>query len=261
MNKEELVENVRQLRSRLQLAISEYDDAELKEATGLRIEYTEKVGQFECAQFELYLQYEEINRKIEMVQARINRGEKIDMDAINFEVANILEKYYTKLNGMRDNVEEMLGYRFGAFVKIDNRAEIKSIYRKLMKILHPDVAGPKMDFDPELWKRVQTAYKENDLETLRMINDIVGEATGENLESMEETELLDMQERMELAIKRYQIKLQDLKRRFPFTEAEHLKNDAWVRARQAELKKSIEEYKQAVVFLAASLETIIREER
>lgn len=50
MGKEELIEKVKILRAKLQLAVSEYDDVELKEATAIQIEYTEKIGQHECQQ-------------------------------------------------------------------------------------------------------------------------------------------------------------------------------------------------------------------
>lgn len=260
MTREELIQRVRTLRARLQLAVSEYDDVELKEATSIRIEYTEKIGQYECKQYEAYLQFEELKHKIEMVQARINRGEEIDMVAIDNEVADVLTAYYDKLNGMRQNVAEMNGYQNGAVVDVDVRSEIKQIYRKLMKILHPDVLDLELGFEPELWTKAQDAYKRNDIATLKMIDDMVGDTVGTPLEEREESELIDMISRMEMAVERYQMKLGEIRRKFPFTEVEHLKNDAWVRARQAELEKSIEEYQKAIVFLMAALNGLLNQE-
>lgn len=260
MGKEELVEKVRTLRAKLQLAISEYDDVELKEATGIRIEYTEKIGQYECQQYELYLQYEELKRKIEMVQAKINRGEEVDMAAIDNEVADILSAYYEKLNGMRINVAEMINYNNGSEVDAVERSEIKRIYRKLMKIIHPDVLDETLGFDPDLWEKAQSAYKRNDLDALRLIEDIVGDVAGNTLETKDESELIDMAARIELAIARYQTKLVEIKKKFPFTEVDHLKNDAWVRARQAELMNSIDEYKKSIVFMVVVLNGLINQE-
>lgn len=260
MAKVELIEKVKNLRAKLQLAVSEYDDVELKEATGIRIEYTEKIGQYECQQYELYLQIEELKKKVEMVQAKINRGEEVDMVAIDKEVADILASYYEKLNGMRLNVAEMDNYHNGLEVDVEERAEIKRIYRKLMKILHPDVIDPELGFDSELWEKAQSAYKRNDIDTLKMIDDIVGDTVNTPLESKEESELIDMVSRIELAIARYQMKLGEIKKKFPFTEVDHLKNDAWVRARQDELKKSIEEYQKSIVFMMAVLNGLLNQE-
>lgn len=260
MGKEELIEKIRNLRAKLQLSVSEYDDVELKEATAIRIEYTEKIGQYECKQYELYLQFEELKRKAEMIQAKINRGEEIDMVAIDNEVADILASYYEKLNGMRLNVSEMENYQNGSEVDVDVRAEIKRIYRKLMKILHPDVIDPELGFDPDLWEKAQSAYKRNDIDTLKMIDDIVGDTVSTPLEEKEESELIDMISRIELAISRYQMKIVEIKKKFPFTETEHLKNDAWVRARQAEIKKSIDEYQKSIVFMAALLNGLLNQE-
>jgi len=260
MGKEELIEKIKSLRAKLQLAVSEYDDVDLKEATAIRIEYTEKIGQYECQQFELYLQFEELKRKIEMIQARINRGEEVDIVAIDNEIADILASHYEKLNGMRLNVSEMVSFQNGSEVDIVERTEIKRIYRKLMKILHPDVLDPALGFDAELWEKAQSAYKRNDIDTLRMIDDIVGDTENTPLESREESELIDMVSRIELAISRYQMKLGEIKKKFPFTEVQHLKNDAWVRARQGEIKKSIEEYQKSIVFLAVILKGLLNEE-
>lgn len=260
MEKNKLIEKIKNLRAKLQLAICEYDDIELKEATSIRIEYTEKIGQYECEQYELYLQFEELKQKIEMVQAKINREEEIDILAINKKVAHILEAYYEKLNCMQLNVDEMNGYKFGKKVDIDVRAEIKRIYRKLMKILHPDVLNVELGFDPMLWEKVQDAYKRNDIDTLKMIDDIVGETIEASLETRDETELMDMMSRLELAIARYQMKMKEIKKKLPFTEVEHLRNNAWVRARQMEIKTSIEEYKQSIIFLTATLQSLLKEE-
>ena len=260
MGKEELIEKVKNLRAKLQLAVSEYDDVELKEATAIRIEYTEKMGQYECRQYELYLQFEELKKKIEMVQAKINRGEEVDMIAIDNEVAAILVSYYDKLNGMRLNVTEMDNYHNGSEIDIEVRAEIKRLYRKLMKMLHPDVIDPALGFDSDLWEKAQNAYKRNDIETLKMIDDIVGDTVNTPLESKEESELIDMASRIELAIARYHMKLGEIKKKFPFTETEHLKNDAWVRARQAEIKKSIDEYQKSVIFMVAVLNGLLNQE-
>lgn len=260
MDREQLIEQVRKACAKLQLIITEYDDVKLREATGIRVEYTEKIGQYECKQYELYLHFEEIKHKIEMVQARINRGEPIDMDEINCQVADILEAYYDKLNGMRVQVLEMNGFQYGIVVDIADRAKIKQIYRKLMKMLHPDVCDVNLDFDPELWEKAQDAYKRNDLDTLLMIKDIVGETVSTPLEERESLELEEMLGRMDLAIARYKNKLEEIRKTFPFTEQEHLKNDTWVRGRQEELKKSIQEYEQSIAFLSAALSNLIQQE-
>ena len=93
MEKEELIEVIRKLRSKLHFVIYEYEKVELKEATSIRIDYTEKIGQYECENYELYLYLEEIKYKIQRVQAHLNRGEKIDMEAIEEEVADIMKNY------------------------------------------------------------------------------------------------------------------------------------------------------------------------
>ena len=257
MEKEELIEVIRKLRSKLHFVIYEYEKVELKEATSIRIDYTEKIGQYECENYELYLYLEEIKYKIQRVQAHLNRGEKIDMEAIEEEVADILKAYYEKLSHMRINVAEMVGFNNGTEVGIDQIAKIKRIYRKLMKILHPDVLDPELGLDEGLWEKVQDAYKRNDLDTLIMIDDLVGETVLTPLEEKEESELIEMKERLELAIKRYEMKLVEIKKRFPFTEVEHLKNDSWIRARQNELKKSISEYKKSIIILEAALKKLL----
>lgn len=260
MGNEELIEKIKKLKAKLQLVVSEYDDVELKEATAIRIEYTEKIGQYECQQYELFLQYEELKHKVEMVQALINRGEEVDMTVIDHEVAEILTSHYDKLNGMRLIVDEMNNYNNGFEISIEVIAEIKRIYRKLMKILHPDVLDPELGFDADLWEKTQNAYKRNDIETLRMIDDIVGDTVSAPLEAKEETELIDTASRLELAIARYQMMLVEIRKKFPFTETEHLKNDAWVRTRQAEIKKSIEEYQKSLIFMAAILNGLLNQE-
>lgn len=260
MDRNQMIKQLETIKSKLLLTISEYDYINLKEATALRIEYTKKIGQFECRQFELFLQFEELKRKIEMIQAALNKGAKPDITEINTEVANTLQEFYEKLSGMRKCVIEFISFESGVPTSGSDRSEIKHLYREITKVLHPDVADSEK-FDSSLWQRAMDAYMRNDLEDLRVISDIVSESENSNYDDLSEDNLIEKIERLELAIKRYELLIEEIKTKFPFIEEEHLKNDAWVRAKQAELKNNISEYEKAVEMLVEILnEKIIEAE-
>lgn len=173
-------------------------------------------------------------------------------------MARILQEFYERLDGMRKCVVEFISFQSGTSTSGSDRAEIKALYRKITKVLHPDVAEPGK-FDEGLWQRAMDAYKRNDLEDLKVIADIVGEPEESDFDNISDDDLAEKLERMELAVKRYEMLSEEIKKKFPFIEEENLKNDAWVRAKQEELEKSIAEYEKAVEILEELVEDKIIE--
>jgi curved DNA-binding protein CbpA len=79
--------------------------------------------------------------------------------------------------------------RIGADEADDNGREVKSLYRRLAKRLHPDQTGSWNESDQQLWEEATAAYQALDLENLRRIDLIVSLKAGEEIPSSRTKEL------------------------------------------------------------------------
>lgn len=89
-------------------------------------------------------------------------------DAVRDFISNLGDEFLSAEE--QDSLaRDLLGAETGAFEKA--KSECKSLYRKIVQLLHPDRAGEMTKETKELWLRTQAAYADADLLSLRSILD------------------------------------------------------------------------------------------
>ena len=71
-------------------------------------------------------------------------------------------------------MNEALRWNEATTLSDNEEKELKMLYRKLVKILHPDMNPQATDAQVELFEHALTAYQNGDLETMRLIDAMVG---------------------------------------------------------------------------------------
>ena len=140
-------------------------DQLFKEAGSYMTAYTAEFGDLISANFELKIECIKKKKMISYCRRRMNRGLSIDANRMQEEIEKEMELYYVQLKEMiRDtenakNAESIGEYR-------SRRA--KKIYRRLAKLLHPDINKKTMEDEnlKELWTRIATAYQHSDVDEL-----------------------------------------------------------------------------------------------
>ena len=137
-----------------------------KEAGQILISYTKEFGELINAVFEKKIECIRLKKSISVCQTFINRGETIDADKMNAQIQREMALYYAQL-------EEMLASTRAAkestIIPAAVVLEVKRVYRKLAKLLHPDI-NPRTNESEELkdlWNRITIAYHSNNLEELK----------------------------------------------------------------------------------------------
>ncbi len=130
--------------------------------------------------------------------------------------------------------------------------ELKSLYRKIVKALHPDNKKNRSQKDDELLMEAKVAFEEGNIERLRQIAEMIEDEDLEKRfkdkpEDIEELKQLKRKLKMQMMVLKRDI--HQIKNSFPYKEKEFLADDEAVAARQDELKRIIESCKNTITAL------------
>ena len=130
--------------------------------------------------------------------------------------------------------------------------ELKSLYRKIVKALHPDNKKNRTAKDDELLMEAKKAFEAGDLERLRQIAEMIEDEDIENRfkNTPEDVEALkNLKYRLKTRLMYLQREVQRIKNSFPYNEKDFLADDVAVAAKQEELNKIIESCKNTIAAL------------
>jgi len=174
---------------------------------------------------------QELNRKAELINARVRKGKAIGEKSLYY-INRIVETEFNR----QERIERSSQVNF-RFIRPDS--EVSSIYRTLVKKLHPDRNG-KTDAFERFWDGIQRAYRDGDWNRLKvyhqaLCNDEINHRSPEDEERWLRNELRNIQ----LNLESEQTKLNKLKLQEPFSIEFSFNDDLWVDNKRKELKKQI----------------------
>ena len=139
-------------------------------------------------------------------------------------------------------------------------AELKSLYRKIVKRLHPDVHPNPSPREKELLNQAHEAYKTGDLERMRGIwEEITGmDPPEERFEDTEEgrRQLLELLKMLQLRCKLVEREILRIRSEYPYTMKSFLDDENAVEERRDELKRQISNVREMDRELAEHIEKL-----
>ena len=143
---ENLKAEVERLRTELSMLMLEYDELRFVFCKNIETEYMLKLGSLEYRAYEAQCTALRLKREIELIQARKNRQEKIDLENITGILDWEFAEYAENLNKQIDKINQALDRSQSEQLPEDESQELKRLYRKIVKALHPDIHP---DISPE----------------------------------------------------------------------------------------------------------------
>jgi ElaB/YqjD/DUF883 family membrane-anchored ribosome-binding protein len=256
---EKLKSAIQKLRTELSMLVTERDDLLYQECKNIEMQYMLAVGFLEYQAFELECAVRRLQRKIELIQAKINRQEAVDLPKIerllDFEFAEYQEQLQEQVRKMNEAVERSQAQPLTG----EETRKIKNLYRSIMKTLHPDLNPDLSQEKLELFYRAVEAYERADLDEMTLIAAILAdfEPSAVSAESFEK--LNEEKDRLNQLLKQVKDQIIQIKSQFPYTMKTFIQSPGKIEARRKEINAAIDELNDVYNAYTARIDQILGE--
>ena len=220
--------------------------------------YQTKIGAWELKQFRLQCQAARLKRKAELIQASFNRGCWPDLAAIEAQLEAEFQAWERKLQAEAERLEAAEERLRHLLSPADDR-ELKTLYYRLAKKLHPDLNPNLTEEHKRLWRRVQAAYESGDLDELRALTVLADRTLLPVSDASSLQRLAEEQHTLERQIRRLMEEIERIESHPPLTMRHELASAGWVRTRREAIQKAITEIQQRCARLASHIQILLKE--
>lgn len=243
---QKLKEAVEKMRIELSMLVSERDELQYVICKNIETAYCLKLGALEHRTYEAQCKALRLKRKIELIQACVNRQEKIIMSQIEGLLDDEFAEYEAKLEEQIENMNEALYRSRGEYLTGEESKELKKLYRNIVKQLHPDVNPDVTEEQIRLLDNAIVAYKNGDLAAMRIIYEMVGEHDLPDLSQDSLSALAEESKRIEGMVASVRQSISQIKSQYPYTVKEFVEKPEKEAQRRAELKTMLEQYNELI---------------
>lgn len=203
--------------------------------------YQTNLGELEYRLLGLQIECRALQERIELATRALNHGEILcqrHLDAIEEQIKQAMLVWQLQLNEQAQAISDGFAYLNGLVTvdaEIVNRA--KRAYRRLARLLHPDVSPQHQALFEHYWPSVQEAYRAMDADLLEALLHVV-ETTAAQDVGHNATEAI--KNRLTGMIAKETERLAALRNSPPFCWAEQLHDEHWLNERRAQLDLAIQ---------------------
>ena len=161
--------------------------------TNLQVQqrFIELFGDLRLEMLKVEIEIAKIKKEMEYLVRKKNRNESYDLEEMDDFVNQALEGMRAQYERMK---EEQTQLKNKKMLSQEEVKEVKRLYRRLVKLVHPDLNPHQTKEQKELWHQLQEAYRNNDLVWLRELNVLIVFKT----KGHEEVEIEDLEDKIEV---------------------------------------------------------------
>ena len=152
--------------------------------------FIELFGDLRLEMLKVEIEIAKIKKEMEYLVRKKNRNESYDLEEMDDFVSQALEGMKAQYERMK---EEQAQLKNKKMLSQEEVKEVKRLYRRLGKLVHPDLNPHQTKEQKELWHQLQKAYRNNDLAWLRELNVLIVLKT----KGHEEVEIEDLEDKIE----------------------------------------------------------------
>ncbi len=254
---DKLKNEIEKLRIELSMLLLERDELQFVICRNIEAKYTLELGSIEYRAYEAQCTALRLKRKIELIQAKRNRQEQINLVAIEQVLDQEFASYKKQLDERISKMNEALHWKESDALSESDSRELKMLYRKLVKILHSDMNPERTDAQGELFEHAVTAYKNGDLATLRMIDAMVGSETLAKQSEDTIEQLNEEKRRLQSLLKEIRESIEQIKTKYPYTMKEILEDEEKTRQLRQQYEEILGQYEERILFYRIKIEKMV----
>lgn len=219
--------------------------------------YMSMFGALIFLRFKKQIEYRRLKKKLTLIIKSKNMGKSIDLEEIEKELELELAEFYKNLEQLRRDLKSSQEFLESPSLSEEELKETKSIFRKLAKILHPDVNENLSDNMLAIWLKVKEAYENNDLITLIILEGLVNNDIKENIKINSIDERIDI-----LSKKIFEIKesIHKEENSFPLNIKELLRDDEYISDKKEEITSEIRKYDKHILEFNKRISQLLEED-
>lgn len=240
-----LSSSIKLLKAELSTLILEHDELLFIQCRNIEMQYTLLFGELEYKAFEKQCESQRLKRKIDLIQMKINRQETVDVREIETLLDGEFELYQQQLINEMKRIENAIKRYQSETLTHQESDEIKSLYRIIVKKIHPDMHPNISSEKLELFYRAVTAYDNGDLETLRLIASVI---SGDSIEDDigDNKSIVKLHEKLQQQIQKLKTNIENIKNNYPYNTKSIIDDEKKIHQRKQELKTNIQLHQQLI---------------
>ncbi len=223
----------------------------------LEAQYYLRIGKHQYRLFLIRNEVLRMRRKVELIQACVNRGEDPDLKRIERDLDEELQKWREEVLELSRKIKQAEFQEKLPRLSFEKSRELKKLYRELVRKLHPDINEHLPHNFKYLWERVLTAYECGDLEELQTLSLLLVDQEMATPERSTLEQLKADIEQLKQKINTLLEKLSKIKSDFPFSYREKLADARWIETQQEEIAKQIEIFRSQEQVYSGLLENLL----
>lgn len=255
---EKLKNEVEKMRTELSMLLLERDELQFVICKNIETEYMLKLGSIEYKAYQAQCLSLRLKRKIELIQAKKNRQEKVIISAIEEALDTEFAEYQKRLDEQINKMNDALKRSKAEVLTVEENKELKKLYRKIVKALHPDINPDVSETKVDLFDNAVQAYKNGDLNTLRIIGEMVGNSSLPEQHKDALTQLNKEKERLQNLLKAIRDSIDQIKSEYPYTMKEIIEDEEQTEQKKKELENILSQYNELISIYKAKIEEMIR---
>lgn len=249
---------VEKLRTELSMLVLERDELQYVECKNIEMLYMLALGSLEYKVYEAQCAVLRLKRKLELIQSKRNRQEKVVLSQIEDTLDTEFTEYQEKLNAQINKMNDAIKRSQAEFLTVEESKELKKLYRNIVKSLHPDLHPELSDAQRTMFENAVTAYKNCDLETLRIISEMVCEPilAEDGKDAM--TQLVHEKDRLVAMLQDVKDSIARIKSEYPYTVKEIVRDKEEIATRKAELERILRQYNEVMIAYSTKIREMLR---
>ena len=244
-------------RTELSMLVLQRDELKYVICKNIETKYMLELGSLEYCLYQSECIIMRLKRKVELIQMRINRQEKIDVSAIDKLLDEQFREYQKKLEEKIKKMNEAIERDNGEVLTEQQAKELKKLYRAIVKALHPDLNPNVTKQQIKLFQNAVTAYKNGDLQTLRIINEMISNNHSEDDNTDNIEKMRDELIRLDRMISSINGDIEKIKSEYPYTMKDILFDKEQLNQRKQELKDNIDQCNELVSFYKTKIKHLL----